>query len=286
MSAAIPINLICRGERIRAVVDAKVEALVASIGDCGLLNPITVAPYIVVSGGRAQDGYLLIAGLHRLEAMTRMGATEIPATVLDVKGPQAIIAECDENLCGSNLSPAERSMFTKRRKVAYEAIHPETKHGATGNGRAKSPQDEDSTPVDRFTLDAAKKTGVSEQTIQRDAARGASIPEPLLQEIAGTDLDNGKVLDRVAKAARSAKDDADAHARAAAELAAIKREREQAEAHKRNKEADKAIAEGLAKDFADWLHARTDLNELPQVIAWLSSTKAKDVIAALNREAA
>ena len=267
----IPIAMITRGERIRAVVDTKVDALIASIGDCGLLNPITVAPQTVVRGGRAQDGYMLIAGLHRLEALTRMGATEIPATVLDVKGPQSIIAECDENLCGSNLSPAERALFTRRRKEAYEALHPETKHG--GDRRA-SPQIDD-LKAERFTADTARRTGQSEATIQRDAARGARVPEPILTEVAGTDLDKGTVLDRVGKAANPA-----------AELAAIKREREQAEAHKRDKDADKAIAAALAKDFADWLHARTDLNELPQVIAWLSSTKAKDVIAALNREAA
>lgn len=269
----IPIAMITRGERIRAVVDTKVDALIASIGDCGLLNPITVAPQTVVRGGRAQDGYMLIAGLHRLEALTRMGATEIPATVLDVKGPQAIIAECDENLCGSNLSPAERALFTRRRKEAYEALHPETKNGATGGGHDQLRKVCE--PAPRFTADTAKRTGQSERTVQLDAARGASVPEPILTEVAGTDLDKGTVLDRVGKAANPA-----------AELAAIKREREQAEAHKRNKDADKAIASALAKDFADWLHARTDLNELPQVIAWLSSTKAKDVIAALNREAA
>lgn len=268
MSAAIPIPLVCRGERIRAVVDAKVEALIASIGDCGLLNPITVAPCPTVIGGRAQDGYLLIAGLHRLEAMVRMGATEIPATVLDVKGPQAIIAECDENLCGSNLSPAERARFTKRRKEAYEALHPETRHG----GDRRSSSQVDNLKAARFTADTAKRTGQSEATIARDAARGASVPEPILQEITGTDLDKGTVLDRVAKAANPA-----------AELAAIKREREQAEAHRRNRETDKAIALMDAEAFADWLVQRTDPEQINQVLAWLEGTKPKQVAAALRR---
>lgn len=269
MADAIPIAMIARGERIRAIVEAKVEALISSIGDCGLLNPITVAPNTVVRGGRAQDGYILIAGLHRLEAMTRMGATDIPAVVLDIKGPQAIIAECDENLCGSNLSPAERAMFTKRRKDAYEALHPETRHGGD---RRSSPQVDD-LKADRFTADTAKRTGQSEATIQRDAARGARVPEPILQDIAGTDLDKGTILDRVSKAPDPA-----------VELAAIKRERDQAEAHRRNRETDKAIALTLAEEFADWINRRTDQAELAQVIAWLEGTKAKQVIAALRRE--
>lgn len=270
MNHAIPIPLICRGERIRAVVDAKVEALIASIGDCGLLNPITVAPCPTVVGGRATDGYLLIAGLHRLEAMVRMGATEIPATVLDVKGPQAIIAECDENLCGSNLSPAERARFTKRRKEAYEALHPETKNGSNQHTRVS--QIAKGSPADRFTLDTAKKTGQHEATIARDAARGASVPEPILAEIAGTDLDKGTVLDRVSKAPDPA-----------AELAAIKREREQAEAHRRNRETDKSIALMDAEAFADWLVQRTDPEQINQVLAWLEGTKPKQVAAALRR---
>jgi ParB family chromosome partitioning protein len=97
------------------------------------------------------------------------------------------IAECDENLCGSNLSAAERALFTRRRKDAYEALHPETKAGqaqavgmnaAVGNNvAAKS--------AATFTADASKKTGQSERTIQRDAERGESIPEPILQQIAG-----------------------------------------------------------------------------------------------------
>jgi hypothetical protein len=43
-------------------------------------------------------------------------------------------------------------------------------------------------------------------------------------------------------------------------------------------------AEGL--QFANWLHERTDLAELPTIISWLEGTKAKDVIAALRRQAA
>jgi hypothetical protein len=41
-----------------------------------------------------------------------------------------------------------------------------------------------------------------------------------------------------------------------------------------------------AEQFAEWLLARTDLNELPTIISWLQGTKPNDVIAALRREAA
>lgn len=69
-------------------------------------------------------------------------------------------------------------MFTARRKEAYEALHPETKHGAVGNGREKGRQLGDSTS-DRFTADTAAKTGESERTVQRNAERGNhSSPRP------------------------------------------------------------------------------------------------------------
>jgi len=57
-----------------------------------------------------------------------------------------------------------------RRKEAYEALHPETAHGAIGNGREKSRQVGDSTS-DRFTADTATKTGESERSGFRSRVR-------------------------------------------------------------------------------------------------------------------
>lgn len=199
MTDPIPIALITPGIRIREIDEKTVEGLMASINEVGLLHPIIVRPFIVVTDGRAKPGYILVAGLHRLEAMKRRGATHIPATVVEVSDLLATIAECDENLCGSNLSPAERALFTRRRKDAYEALHPETAHGAIGKGREKSRKVCDSIQ-DRFTVDTAAKTGKHERTIQLDAERGGKVAEPILQEIAGTDLDKGVVLDRLKKA--------------------------------------------------------------------------------------
>ena len=134
--------------------------------------------------------------------MKRMGAETIPVNVADLSGPAAIIAECDENLCGSNLTTAERALFTRRRKDAYEALHPETKNGAVTE-RERLRKDCE-VKADRFTADTAAKTGKSERSIQMDAARGAAIAEDVLQEIAGTELDKGVVLDRIARGATGA----------------------------------------------------------------------------------
>jgi hypothetical protein len=57
------------------------------------------------------------------------------------------------------LQTAERALFTRRRKDAYEALHPETKNG--GDRRSSDCQVGE-LKSERFTADIAKKTGQSE----------------------------------------------------------------------------------------------------------------------------
>lgn len=99
-------------------------------------------------------------------------------------------------MLGTNLSPAKRAMLTRRRKEAYQALHPETRHGAMGTGREKSRQVDEAT---RFPADMAQKTRKSERAIQRDARRGESVDADILASISGTDLDKRTVLDELAK---------------------------------------------------------------------------------------
>lgn len=104
-------------DRIRQIDAEQVESLRKSILDIGLLNPITVCS---LGDGR----YRLVAGAHRLEACRSASIFDITAQVLDLTDLEMIIAECDENLCGTRqLSPADHALFTQRRKEAYEAIY-------------------------------------------------------------------------------------------------------------------------------------------------------------------
>lgn len=193
-------NIVC-GDRIRSANPATVSALAASITEVGLLNPLTVSVLPVVRNGRTQDGYMLIGGLHRLEAVKSLGWNEVEVTVSALTGPSAVIAECDENLCGTNLTAAERALFTARRKAAYEALHPETKHGSPTVSRQVGDTRERS-DVSRFTLDTARKTGQSERSVQRDAGRGERVAPEVLSQIKGTKLDTGKMLDELASLPR------------------------------------------------------------------------------------
>lgn len=248
-----PISNVGVHDRIRIAEPETVRALAESMSVVGLLNPITVSETMVIRDGRAQPGYVLIAGLNRLEAAKSLGWTEIDVHVVPLDGWHAVLAECDENLRGPHLTPSERALFTRKRKEAYEALHPETRHGSPGVSRQVGDTRE-RTDCERFTADTATNTGQSERAVQRDAQRGEKIAREVLEEVRGTDLDKGVVLDRLAKAPSPA-----------AELAAIKREREMQDVRKINRETDKLIVERRMDAIKEYLAARLDVDELHTV---------------------
>lgn len=185
--------------RLRAIDAETVQKLAESIREVGLLHPIVVRPGKVPWKGITVDGYLVVCGGHRLEACRALGWADVPAIVTDMDTLHEQLAEVDENLCGTKLTPAERALFTRRRKEIYLQINPETKHGAIGGGHDQSRKICDSGKADRFTMDTAERTGRSERAIQLEAARGEKIDGQVLAEIKGTSLDKGVELDALAR---------------------------------------------------------------------------------------
>jgi hypothetical protein len=80
-------------------------------------------------------------------------------------------ASIDENLCRSELSPADRAKQTARRKAIYLELHPETVHGA--NQHTKVGADNLSTP--NFAEATAAVTGTDARTVRRDVERGEKV---------------------------------------------------------------------------------------------------------------
>jgi len=180
--------------RLRKADPKQVEVIANSVKEVGLLNHITVVPARIYFNGQQIDGYQLVAGLHRLEACKSIGWMEIPATVLDLDEQQRIIAECDENLCGSVLTATERAMFSARRKEAYEALHPETRHGVAG-ALAKHGDAVANSATASFADDQASRTGQSARTVRQDAERGTKVCKEAMDILKGTKADTGVVLD-------------------------------------------------------------------------------------------
>lgn len=184
MLKVISVNQISTGDRLRSLDETQVLALVASIAEVGLINPIAVYP--------SDGGYGLVAGAHRLEAVKRLGLAEVDANVIDLSSLHRLIAECDENLVGSKLTDAERGRFMMTRKQAYEELHPEARQG----GNWQSGQF-GHTEVLGFVKDTAAKTGMSERAVRRHAERGMKITEKALATLRGTTLDTGTYLDKL-----------------------------------------------------------------------------------------
>ncbi len=186
----IPLDRIDIGFRLRQADAAKVESLKASFSELGHRTPISVVP-------RADgERFLLSAGLHRLEAARSLGWTAILAFVESGDDLDAELWEIDENLCRAELTPADKALFTFRRKEIHLMRHPETGHG--GDRRSsRQVGDLKSDASARFTTETAKATGQSERAVQRDAERGEKISERALRQLRGTRHDTGVTLDRL-----------------------------------------------------------------------------------------
>lgn len=165
MTDLIPIDNIIDTDRLRPVDEAWAAALAESIRDHGLEQPIVVRPTPLSDNG----AYALVAGCHRLAAFRLLGREEIPAIVRELSTDEARLVEIDENLMRRELDPLDRAVFLAERKAVYERMYPESAHGKAkkskrnqGDGKVVT-----MTTFARFSKDAAKRTGLSEASIQR-----------------------------------------------------------------------------------------------------------------------
>lgn len=177
---AVHLAVVRTNGRLRKLSQSKVRELADSIGEIGLLNPITV----VAAGSE----YTLVAGRHRLEAARRLGWQTIPATVVDLSDADRHIAEIDENLIRNDLTDLERSEHLSARKGWYLAKHPDTARGVAG-GKARQGS---ATEIISFAADAAEKMGVTERSVRQDVQIAEAIPEDVRDAIRDTPLAESK----------------------------------------------------------------------------------------------
>ena len=259
-SVEIPILQVLVGhDRLRPCSEAQVEQLMASITEVGLINPISVFAERARDGILVNNGYQLVAGLNRLEACKRLGWKTIPAVLLALDDLHCQLVEVDENLCGSKLSPAERALFTRRRKEIYLALHPETRHG----GDRKSDQVANlATCSDRFTAATAAATGQAERVIQRDAARGEALGDVVLTDVRGTSLDKGTELDALKDMPEVERAPLVERAKAGEKVSA-----------RREKTANQLDEEAALEAFADALASHFQQREYPLLLDWCQTLK-------------
>jgi hypothetical protein len=103
--ASVPVAKIHVGERSRALREDAVVPLVESIKTIGLQVPISVQ----IDPSSREERYLLVAGLHRLEAFRRLGMAHIDARIVELDDTERRLWEIAENLHRAELTALERS---------------------------------------------------------------------------------------------------------------------------------------------------------------------------------
>lgn len=174
----------------RPLIAASIDALAESIGNIGLIQPITVVPLTKVHDGQRVQAFRLVAGHHRVAAMRKIGWAECSARVLpeETTALAAELMEIDENLCRAELSAAQRAKAIKRRKEIWEAMRPNS-----GASCATIPREKAGRPQE-FASDTAAASGESKAQVNRHLARAEALGDEL-DAVAGTSLDKGVELD-------------------------------------------------------------------------------------------
>lgn len=245
----------------RPLNEVALSELMASIQKIGVRNPITLRR------DRENEGYVLVAGAHRLESAKRLELLQVPAIIMEGSDDDARMWEIAENLHRAELTALERSEhIAEWVKLAEKPVQSaQVSKGGRGH--------------DGGVSKATRDLGI-ERTDAIRSIKVASLTEEAKQVARETGLDdNQSILIKAKKSGDEVVFLRTEHARREAEKA-------RKEAEKLNADTSRVIALTDAEQFAEWLMERTDLHELPAIISWLEGTKAKDVISALRRKAA
>ncbi len=146
----------------KVVDDEKMDTLVDSIRENGILNPVIVRP--------DQSGnYEMISGHRRLHAARIVGLKKIPAIVKEMSDDEAIIKMVDANIQREEILPSEKAFAYKMKLDALKrtAGRP-TKENACHNGTHL-----------RSDQELALQVGDSARSIQRYIRLTELIPELL-----------------------------------------------------------------------------------------------------------
>jgi hypothetical protein len=190
----ITLTALAPSHTARTLDEKIVAALEASLAEIGLLQPIVAREETRMMGGIPTSGFRIVAGHHRAEAARRLGWETITANLLDESAGSlnAELVEIDENLCRSELSPAQRAIAIKRRKQIWEALHPtdQVEQIVPPEIGYKKPPPQSQA----FAAETAAISGQSKQDINRHLSRAEALGDDLAA-VAGTSLDKGVELD-------------------------------------------------------------------------------------------
>lgn len=197
--STIRIDDIDARDRLRPVNPAHVQLIAASIEQEGLTQPIIVRERTEEDG----DGlpYILVVGGHRDAAMRLLGWTELTVgqhvQIRKMDRLEARLVEIDENVARHELNALDRALFLLERKEVYE----QKRVAALGRGgdrksaKFQEKINSESFRIDfseRFSEDAAKRTGYSESAIQKAITLARKLDAEAIAAIRGTLLEDNQ----------------------------------------------------------------------------------------------
>jgi ParB-like chromosome segregation protein Spo0J len=245
MIASVPLAKISIDDRSRSLCENAVASLVESIKTIGLQVPISVQS----DQSSRDESYLLVAGLHRLEACRRLGMAHIDARIIDLDETERRLWEIAENLHRAELTALERLdhvdqwiKLSNERQLQSAQLAPIESKRADGRGHRR----------EGGINAAVRELGVNRTEAQRAVKIAALAPDAKAEARAlGLD-DNRSALLKAAKAPSK-----EAQIRALREEAARKAAgRGSASVSRTRIEAAMSAVKRLSQDelasFADW----------------------------------
>lgn len=181
---AIRIGDIVIGNRKRELNKDKVEELADSFKLIGQLEPITVT--------QKNGQYILLAGLHRLEAAKLLGWESIEAKVFTGNELECELVEIDENLMNNNLTVLEQAEHLKRRNEILEALGVRAKRGdnqyTLGTETISGPEKGETVSPFLTTEDIGKEVGLTGRSIRQRIQIARDILPEVKEKIRNTPI--------------------------------------------------------------------------------------------------
>lgn len=144
--------------------DEKMEALINSIKENGVITPVLIRP-------TEKNHYEMISGHRRMYAARKAGLATIPAIVREMSDDEAVIAMVDANIQREELLPSEKAFAYKMKLEAMKHQGGRTDITSGQNGQKLE------RTVSRDVL--AEQVGESSKQIQRYIRLTELIPELL-----------------------------------------------------------------------------------------------------------
>lgn len=148
-------------------LDEEMDALVESIKQCGVLNPVIARPH-------SDGGYEILSGHRRAKACELAGIEKVPTVIKNLDDDTATILLVDSNLQREHILPSEKAFAYQMKLDAMKrkAGRPEKNYSQIGNNFSESTS----------SAEFSKEIGESKNQIFR-YIRLTNLIDPILQMV-------------------------------------------------------------------------------------------------------